>query len=200
MVIISSSNLKNVYPSPSIALLHCISDNQQMSLFRQYGIWIQLSQHTIIANSAEITLATQPSYRIENFAKKWGMPNQPHSGLLVRTFKIATHKEERKGRWEPSFAANLTLNFRALIQPYSSGLLEKKLWRRLSLKPSIKIRMSEDVRTSKKVKVWLYLLPATCPSAITKTRKNRRCGGRQDLRNVFLCSLIQIRCEQSTTF
>ena len=65
----------------TILPFHCISafsDNQQLSLFRQYGIWIQLSQHTIIANSAEITLATDPSYRVENFDKKWEMPNLSH--------------------------------------------------------------------------------------------------------------------------
>ena len=36
-------------------------------------------------------------------------------------FEFAPQKGERKGGWEPSFASNLTLNFRVLIRPYWPG-------------------------------------------------------------------------------
>ena len=44
-------------------------------------------------------------------------------GYDVKTFEFPSQKQERKEGWEPIFASNLTLNFRPLIQPYSSGLL-----------------------------------------------------------------------------
>ena len=45
-------------------------------------------------------------------------------GYDVTTFEFPSQKKEGKGGGEPSFASKLTLNFSALIQPYSSGLLK----------------------------------------------------------------------------
>ena len=43
-------------------------------------------------------------------------------------FKFPSQKKEGKGGWEPSFASNLILNFRVLIQPYSSRLVNNFCW------------------------------------------------------------------------
>ena len=49
-------------------------------------------------------------------------------GYDVTTFEFASQKKEGKGGWEPSFASNLILNFRVLIQPYSSSLVNNFCW------------------------------------------------------------------------
>ena len=43
-------------------------------------------------------------------------------------FEFTSQKQERKGRWEPSFVSNLKLNFRVLIQPYSRRLIKNFCW------------------------------------------------------------------------
>ena len=43
------------------------------------------------------------------------------TGLFVRMFEFAAQKQERKAGREPSFASNLTPNFRVLIMPYRPG-------------------------------------------------------------------------------
>ena len=42
---------------------------------------------------------------------------------LFERLNLPPQKQERKGGWEPCFALKLTLNFRVLIQPYSSRLI-----------------------------------------------------------------------------
>ena len=49
-------------------------------------------------------------------------------GYDVTTFEFPSQKKEGKGGWEPSFASNLILNFRVLIQPYSSSLVNNFCW------------------------------------------------------------------------
>ena len=77
-----------------------------------------------------------------------------HSGLLVRTLKFATQKQERKGGML-ALLQNCN-SIRAFIQPHLVGLLNSFFDRRLSLTPSIKIRKSENVMTSKKDEVLFY--------------------------------------------
>ena len=70
----------------------------------------------------------------------------------INVFEFPPQKEERKGGWEPSFALNLTLNFRALIQPYSSGLLKNFCgggWAWLPVSKSERQRTSGPQKRSK---------------------------------------------------
>ena len=39
-------------------------------------------------------------------------------------FEFPPQKQERKGGWEPSFASNLTLDFKVLIRPYWPGQVQ----------------------------------------------------------------------------
>ena len=85
------------------------------------------------------------------------------------TFEFAPKKEKGKGGWEPGFASNLALNFRALIQPYSSGLLNSFrrgglawLWAlKLERQSLIKTVISKTLLTSWIVFSWP--LQSCCP-------------------------------------
>ena len=75
-------------------------------------------------------------------------------GYDVTTFEFPSQKKEGKGGWEPSFASNLTLNFRVLIRPYWPGQvhspindIELDLW-----------YQNQNVRGRKGHKKWQNLI------------------------------------------
>ena len=72
-------------------------------------------------------------------------------------------------------ALNFEVNFRPFIQWDSRGLFSKSLMKLSNLLSEGEIRTSEDVRASKKVKVWFYVLSQIYFETGTKPQKGIPC-------------------------
>ena len=98
-------------------------------------------------------------------------------GYDVTTFEFPSQKKEGKGGWEPSFASNLILNFRVLIQPYSSRLVNNFCWGGWALLSVSKLERQRTSGPQKRTKSDFMYCSQHLGASSRNPLRNPRCFG-----------------------